>query len=348
MAEKSVSFDSDLFQSITPFYYYCLVNASIQSSNKTPSLWTDRQWPLPLISFQKDYSLFRTGFRSCFYNNVQNLMEFGEETLIRIEEEMKDVNWILSISDSQIDIQSRVRMMAGKEKYFHQIIEGVEEFCAMKISSLTTRTFPSIPMHLTYTISAPDSPTPVTCTVHLTKLEGEHARGVVKTIFQANELPLEDLHEPLQSTYCELSSLSLPPPPSQTSSASLMVSVNPTSVLSYHIFSYVTDTFEVISTASVLIATLQTTNQTNNSTPNTFMGEVTTIPIASIYEVATIPQHQKKGLASNLINYILQWAQQEYGCTIAVLSASQKGRGIYEKLGFEVCLGSFSVFVREK
>jgi ribosomal protein S18 acetylase RimI-like enzyme len=58
--------------------------------------------------------------------------------------------------------------------------------------------------------------------------------------------------------------------------------------------------------------------------------------VAGIYDIATIPQHRKKGFATAMMRHLLSLAQAT-GYLIAVLQAPHDGLSIYEKLGFKGC-----------
>ncbi len=55
--------------------------------------------------------------------------------------------------------------------------------------------------------------------------------------------------------------------------------------------------------------------------------------IARIDDVGTIPEHQRKGHATHLVNFALEKAK-ELGATHCFLEASESGLSIYQKLGF--------------
>lgn len=56
--------------------------------------------------------------------------------------------------------------------------------------------------------------------------------------------------------------------------------------------------------------------------------------LAGIHEVATLPQHRRKGIAGKLVEQALEMAR-ERGCRYATLQASELGKPVYERLGFE-------------
>ena len=50
--------------------------------------------------------------------------------------------------------------------------------------------------------------------------------------------------------------------------------------------------------------------------------------------VATLPDHERQGLATRLSAHVVAWGK-ERGCRTIALDASEKGRPVYERLGFE-------------
>jgi len=50
--------------------------------------------------------------------------------------------------------------------------------------------------------------------------------------------------------------------------------------------------------------------------------------------VATLPGHERRGLATRLSAHVVDWGT-EHGCRTVALDASEKGRPVYERLGFE-------------
>jgi GNAT superfamily N-acetyltransferase len=50
--------------------------------------------------------------------------------------------------------------------------------------------------------------------------------------------------------------------------------------------------------------------------------------------VATLPGHERRGLASRLSSRVVAWAT-EHRCRTVALDASEKGRPVYERLGFQ-------------
>lgn len=58
--------------------------------------------------------------------------------------------------------------------------------------------------------------------------------------------------------------------------------------------------------------------------------------VAGIYYLATLPEKQKKGYASALLEHLLMRAK-ENGYSLATLQASRAGIGLYQRLGFNAC-----------
>jgi len=54
-----------------------------------------------------------------------------------------------------------------------------------------------------------------------------------------------------------------------------------------------------------------------------------------IYNVATLPEHRGHGVGSAVTRAVMQEGKDR-GCTSAILHTSPMGRGVYERLGFEV------------
>lgn len=50
--------------------------------------------------------------------------------------------------------------------------------------------------------------------------------------------------------------------------------------------------------------------------------------------VATLPDRQRQGLATQLSAHLAEWAES-HGCRTVALDASEKGRPVYERLGFQ-------------
>eukprot|EP00211_Chloroparvula_japonica_P007919 CAMPEP_0119141714 /NCGR_PEP_ID=MMETSP1310-20130426/31468_1 /TAXON_ID=464262 /ORGANISM="Genus nov. species nov., Strain RCC2339" /LENGTH=315 /DNA_ID=CAMNT_0007133185 /DNA_START=95 /DNA_END=1042 /DNA_ORIENTATION=- len=69
------------------------------------------------------------------------------------------------------------------------------------------------------------------------------------------------------------------------------------------------------------------------------------VPVASVYEVATLNAWTRRGLASALVRRACRFAVGE-GCQYAILNASKKGKVVYERLGFkQSSFGTFSLLV---
>jgi ribosomal protein S18 acetylase RimI-like enzyme len=67
-------------------------------------------------------------------------------------------------------------------------------------------------------------------------------------------------------------------------------------------------------------------------------GIVWTGGVAGIYNVATPPEHRRRGIATTMSLHALRTARSN-GYRVAVLGSSDLGRGVYERLGFrEVCV----------
>lgn len=58
--------------------------------------------------------------------------------------------------------------------------------------------------------------------------------------------------------------------------------------------------------------------------------------VAGIYYISTDPKERKKGYATHMMHHLLQRAIEK-GYLIATLAASNEGKPIYEKLGFQTC-----------
>ena len=61
--------------------------------------------------------------------------------------------------------------------------------------------------------------------------------------------------------------------------------------------------------------------------------------VAGIYQVGTIPKARRKGYGRTVTYAALQYAAQ-IGCQISILIATQMGRPMYEKMGFQDVLRS--------
>lgn len=58
--------------------------------------------------------------------------------------------------------------------------------------------------------------------------------------------------------------------------------------------------------------------------------------VTLIYNVATLPNARRRGIAGNLVALALNDARDE-GCTLAALTATAEARHLYEELGFRTC-----------
>ncbi|MFW9875877.1 MAG: GNAT family N-acetyltransferase [Candidatus Thorarchaeota archaeon] len=58
--------------------------------------------------------------------------------------------------------------------------------------------------------------------------------------------------------------------------------------------------------------------------------------VAGIYYIVTDPKERRKGYATDMMNYLLNEAKKE-NYEIAVLQASEMGKEVYKKIGFEEC-----------
>jgi GNAT superfamily N-acetyltransferase len=57
--------------------------------------------------------------------------------------------------------------------------------------------------------------------------------------------------------------------------------------------------------------------------------------IGTILNVFTFPEHRRKGCATACLNMLIDIAKRE-NCSYLELSASEMGKPVYEKLGFQV------------
>src|SRR5260221_635945 len=55
-----------------------------------------------------------------------------------------------------------------------------------------------------------------------------------------------------------------------------------------------------------------------------------------VYHVATLTGARRRGIAGNLVLYVLREARAA-GCTLATLTATPEARHLYEQLGFRAC-----------
>lgn len=62
---------------------------------------------------------------------------------------------------------------------------------------------------------------------------------------------------------------------------------------------------------------------------------VVTHRVAGIYNVATMPEHRRRGLGAALTLHAVRRGREE-GCVMASLQASSMGRPVYERIGFRV------------
>lgn len=66
--------------------------------------------------------------------------------------------------------------------------------------------------------------------------------------------------------------------------------------------------------------------------------------VAYLVNMYTVPKHRGKGIASKLLEYLVEEARQN-GCGRVTLNTSKAGRGVYEKYGFTNVPGEMEYFL---
>lgn len=68
--------------------------------------------------------------------------------------------------------------------------------------------------------------------------------------------------------------------------------------------------------------------------------------VAGIYFIVTLPEERNRGYATEMMHFLLDRAKKE-NQAIAILQATEKGKNLYEKIGFKYCC-LFEGFALEK
>src|SRR5260370_807580 len=61
---------------------------------------------------------------------------------------------------------------------------------------------------------------------------------------------------------------------------------------------------------------------------------VTAAGVVGVYNVATLPQHRRRGLGEAVMRYALERAREESGCERTILQATEHGLPLYLSMGY--------------
>ena len=57
--------------------------------------------------------------------------------------------------------------------------------------------------------------------------------------------------------------------------------------------------------------------------------------VAGVWDVTVLPDFRRMGIATDMVSHVLSKASSKHGCDIGVLTASELGKKVYSKMGFQ-------------